>query len=242
MAESTFTEKKRQHYIPQFYLRNFSCADSKNNIGLFHFNTVRDTIAFSAIKSQAFEPYYSGKDGTIEDALGKFEQQAAPLIDKIISEKYVPNLGTQEHVLLQYFTLLTELRNPSLPNHLQESFSQTMKTAYSKNDEFKEFFEDHMIVFDREYLITLGMKHLDMHMAFTSDLEYKLILNETTYPFIISDNPVIKYNQFLEARKRPENVTGYSTQGLQILLPLSPHCLMLFSIRGSTKSARKRHE
>jgi hypothetical protein len=60
-----------------------------------------------------------------------------------------------------------------------------------------------------------------------SDLKYKILINLTDIPFITSDNPVVKYNQYLESRKWKHSKTGYASIGLQIFLPLNHKKLIL---------------
>ncbi|ADB42934.1 DUF4238 domain-containing protein [Spirosoma linguale] len=63
----------------------------------------------------------------------------------------------------------------------------------------------------------------------TSDLKCKLLINRTTTPFIISDNPAVKYNQFLENKNWSGAVTAYGSKGLQIFIPISPkHLIILY--------------
>jgi hypothetical protein len=54
-----------------------------------------------------------------------------------------------------------------------------------------------------------------------TDLDIKLLVNRTKKPFISSDFPVVKYNQFLEKSKWKLSKTGYGTVGLQIIIPLN---------------------
>jgi hypothetical protein len=64
---------------------------------------------------------------------------------------------------------------------------------------------------------------------FVLDLQYKLLENKTGRLFITSDNPTVRYNQFLERRGPQFGTTGWQCKGLQIFLPLGPrHLLMLY--------------
>jgi hypothetical protein len=68
-----------------------------------------------------------------------------------------------------------------------------------------------------------------------SDLDYKLLLNNTDKPFISSDFPIVKYNQFLEQAKWQHSKTGYGTVGLQVFIPLNSELLLLFFDSGIYK-------
>ena len=59
------------------------------------------------------------------------------------------------------------------------------------------------------------------------DLKPILLQNRTRQGFITSDNPVVFYNQLLEARDFASN-TGLQSVGLQIFLPISPAYAVFF--------------
>jgi hypothetical protein len=64
---------------------------------------------------------------------------------------------------------------------------------------------------------------------FALDLKWKLLENRTRRLFIASDNPAVRYNQFLEKRHFLASNTGVASKGLQIFLPIGPrHMLMLY--------------
>ena len=58
------------------------------------------------------------------------------------------------------------------------------------------------------------------------DLDVKVLINRTDKAFITSDNPVAKYNQFME-RMRPETY-GLGARGLQLFFPLSPQIGVMY--------------
>jgi len=64
------------------------------------------------------------------------------------------------------------------------------------------------------------------------DLKGKLLLNQTGVPFITSDNPVVRYNQFLEHRVPGGTNTGLATKGLQVFLPVAPDCYFMLYDQG----------
>jgi len=58
------------------------------------------------------------------------------------------------------------------------------------------------------------------------DLGMHLVLSNGERHFITSDNPVVLYNQYYEGMK-DMSFTGFVNTGLQIFIPLSPHCLLI---------------
>jgi hypothetical protein len=59
-------------------------------------------------------------------------------------------------------------------------------------------------------------------------LSCKLLLNKTDIPFITSDNPAVKYNQFLENKGLEQGTTGLAAKGFQIFFPIHPSLMLIF--------------
>lgn len=79
-------EKKKQHFVPKLLLRHFSNKIKKAKINIFNVETEFYRVN-CPLDSQAQEDYFYGEDKVIEDALGKIEDSAAPIIAEIIKEK-----------------------------------------------------------------------------------------------------------------------------------------------------------
>ena len=77
------TEKKNQHYLPKFYLRNFSYYNNEKQIGLYNiFNSF--FIHQAKLKTQGSKNFYYGKDGIIENFLSEHEGRFAKIVKEII--------------------------------------------------------------------------------------------------------------------------------------------------------------
>ena len=64
-------ENKRQHFVPQNYLKEFS--HDGVNIGVFHVESEKCVEKPAPINSQAQESYFYGKDLTLEKQLSELE-------------------------------------------------------------------------------------------------------------------------------------------------------------------------
>ncbi len=105
------TDKKRQHYVPKFYLRNFSVEGNGKQIGIF--NTNQELyIQNGALAKQAYMPFFYGKDGKIEDLLSLQEGEASSVIREIINTGKLPLYNSLEYKILLLFVILTASRNP----------------------------------------------------------------------------------------------------------------------------------
>src|SRR5690242_4660264 len=120
------TERKNQHYVPKFYLRNFAIDTNKKQIRLF--NTNRDLFIKAApIKSQASSNFYYGKDGKVEAALSELEGEMAMIVKEVINTEDRFKYRSEKHGSLLAFIVSTELRNPIRVNTHNKVTDMMMK-------------------------------------------------------------------------------------------------------------------
>ena len=77
------SEKKKQHFIPRFYLKNFSYENDGKSIGIWLKGT-NHYIKRGNLKNQAYCNYFYGKDVTLENELSELEDNAASIIFQIL--------------------------------------------------------------------------------------------------------------------------------------------------------------
>lgn len=219
------TDKKNQHYIPKFYLRNFSFEQNQKQIGIYHLSN-SFFYQKAKLKTQGSKTFYYGQDGTLEDNLSKVEGIISRSIRRIITTTELPPTKSEDHLNLLYFTALTHLRNPVAINQFKDSIEQ-MRSALLEEDSRTDI--DRLIPsMSHEQAIQIALSPIGQIVDIMSDLDYKLIINKSDYPFISSDFPVVKYNRFLEKLKWQHGKTGYGTVGLQIFIPLNPNIMIVF--------------
>lgn len=219
------TDKKNQHYIPKFYLRNFSFNSNKKQIGVFHLNS-SFFYQTAKLKTQGSKDFFYGHDGEIEDSLAEIEGHLATVIHDIISTDECPKKKSKEHIELLAFVGLTHLRNPVLIESIKESHEamrQHILELDPKSDANKV-----VPNMSHEEVVKIALSGIKDVIDNISDLDYKLLVNKTNTPFLTSDFPVVRYNRFLEFRKWSHGKTGYAQIGLQIFIPLSPTVMIVF--------------
>lgn len=216
--------KKNQHYIPKFYLRNFSFENDKKQIGIFNIAN-KYFYQKATLKNQGSRNFFYGNDGDVEDKLAKIEGIISRIILQIIDSEEIPKVNSDDYFNLCLFIVLTDLRNPVrveiMKGKLEVMKEELLKTDSSINlDKFMPTPSHEKIV------KALLSNTLEMTNSIT-DLQCKLLINRTNIPFIASDYPVIKYNQFLEMHKWEHSKIGYETVGLQIFVPLNSKLTLL---------------
>ena len=104
------TEKKNQHYLPKFYLRNFSYYNNEKQIGLYNiFNSF--FIHQAKLKTQGSKNFYYGKDGIIENFLSEHEGRFAKIVKETAQECNLPyyEYKTMRSAVIAHFKHLKEL-------------------------------------------------------------------------------------------------------------------------------------
>lgn len=211
--------KKNQHFVPRFYLKNFSNDKKKNFIGLFNIDS-EVYIKNAKLKTQASRDYFYGKDGKVEDLFGIIENKVSPIISDIIKEEELPKFKSTEYQELLLFTLFQSTRTEHYFETHNETFEKIDMVVYGeKTGNFNLEDEIPKLIVEQIYKFVLPV---------VKDLHYVLLKNGTNEEFITSDHPVVKYNQFLEKRNAHGGITGFLTKGLQIFLPISPQLCILY--------------
>lgn len=233
------TEKRNQHYIPKFYLRNFSFEANQKQIGVFNI-TNQVFIQRAKLKTQGSKNFFYGEDGKIEDSLSIIEGELATAIKSIIQSEKLPEKLSREHFELMTFLTLTDFRNPVRIQSMTGMFDNMKKRL----NELDPNFDTSKVLpeYTHEETVKQSLSFTREIIEITADLDYKLLINNTKTPFLTSDFPIIKYNQFLEQKKWPNSKSGYGVTGLQIFVPITPKHVILFFDSGIYKVGFKRQQ
>ena len=199
--------------------------NNKKQIGVFNILS-QFYYPKANLKHQGSENFFYGVDGVIEDNLSVIEGDLARIIKIVLQTNQVPKKESEDHIDLLFFVALTDLRNPVRIEGTKMMF-QEMASRLRELDEDADI-ERFVPSMTHEEVIARSFSGLKDVVTIILDLDYKLLFNKTAKPFISSDFPVVKYNQYLEAKKWPLSKTGYGLTGLQILIPLSSDVAILF--------------
>jgi hypothetical protein len=227
--------QENQHYVPKLYLRLFSNENCLKDIGIFNINT-GFSFDKASIKGQAYKSFFYGKDLTVEKELSKIENYTSICFNDIIGNNSLPPKSINYKNILLKFVLLFELRNPVGAQNLEDS----MNLLINKFPNFPKIPDGYKIKIDNPVLILMSL--WDKTLDCCKDLQIKLLINKTSVPFITSDNPMIKYNQFLERHKYIAGITGLGTRGLQIFFPISSAHMLIFYDSTTYKIGNKRDD
>ncbi len=231
----TAPKKKKQHYVPRFLLKNFS-TNKRTVRGI----ALESRIAFEkgGIAEQCYEDYFYGKDGELENSFAAEEGKIAGLLQDLSQEglESIPVDDLRSIVFFMHYQHYRTFSAAEYVDNLADAHAKALiKTALP-------------ITLENGHVVTEGDLDLvevkspmpqitSLHLAagFTPlllDLEIKFLLRGDLPGFMISDNPVAFYNQFMEHHgdlRQCRGSTGLAVKGLQMFLPVSPNvCIAVY--------------
>lgn len=212
---------RNQHYLPQFYLRNFSFKQN-NTIGLYNLKNSK-YINNAPIKHQSSRPFYYGYDGNIENIFSRLEFKLANYIrSNIINNNNDFKIDNPDYI----YELITMflVRNPKhieSHNNFVELFEKELKNILP-NKQFPPLNRK-----SHQDSVNSALSMYNEINDIIKDLNIHFLINKTKDEFISSDSPVVRYNQFFEYKKYIESGLGFNNLGLQLFLPISSKICMI---------------
>lgn len=220
------SNKKNQHFVPRFLLRNFSAGNDRKSIGVWVIES-EAYIPRASIKHQACIDYFYGKGQELENAFETIEGHVAPLFKHIATKRHLPERFSEEHIGLVGFVVSLSLRTQYQADSVNENADALFKAAFRDDPRVKGEL-DHLAI-RSDGAPALALSSLEHCVIVSLDLDYKMLDNKTNHKFITSDNPVIKCNQFYGYRDSLRGHLGFASAGLQLLLSIDPNtCLLLY--------------
>lgn len=209
--------KKKQHYIHRFYLKYFSRNSSGTHISLYNIHSKRH-IQLADLRHQCYENYFYGKgDESIEEELSVIEGFASQALNDIASNLMLPsNMEHLQH--LRLFTFIQSARTFRSAKETNDFVNFQANAIMKRDNRVKDIANKVRIQSDNAAI--LNIRTFLKSIPIVQDLRCKLLVNETRIPFVTSDQPVIRYNQFAEQKGFLGGSLGVACQGLQIFFPI----------------------
>jgi len=220
-------EKKQQHFVPQFYLRNFS--EDKTHINAY--NVLTKKTNYTQIKTSCRENYFYGKNLKVEEFLCDMENIQAKIVREIILAKNVDLSSSDNHGFLLFFLLLQKIRTQTAKKDsdlfLNHSFNQYIKPMMRNNKDFEKYSDEYiqgLKIVSPDFFYKTGIPLALESFFAIMDLQPIIIEIKSNKEFITSDTPVI-FNNYVDFKEYP--LLSLVSPGLQIICPLT-NKLMLF--------------
>lgn len=221
---------KKQHFVPQFYLKNFSISQSR--IGFYRFadDLYRREVPISSI---LFENWLYDQDNSYELTLSSIESQwnksLNNLLNVIDKNQDYKKIDQIDLLNVLSFISFSEVRT-SKRIHGQKFVLRKMIDDLRRRlgeDNFKKIpmFDN----IDLDYIPTqINLEMGTELFKLLLDLDWLFVINRTTRDFITCDAPVASINPYL-LRRQWKSGFGSGAIGLQKIFPLSRRiCLCLY--------------
>lgn len=209
--------KSKHHFVPQLYLRAFQSAPKR--IHLYNLNK-SVAVENASLRDQCYKRRLYGPTNQTEDNLAVLEGHVAPVLRSIAADSALPLAGSEGQEILLAFVALQLLRTTAAARRVNVGIDKMMKQAYSRDSRLADVDMDiEAVQFGYGDPVLASLHNLPLMMDAISDLMPHLVVS-TEKPFITSDNPAFRYNQYCEEIQHM-GITGALNRGLQIFMPLT---------------------
>lgn len=222
-------KKKRQHYVPRLILREFSTDRLSTSVLVLESGEV---IHRASIATQCYENYFYGEDGKVENAIADVEAEFSTLMGDR-SPARLESLSDVQLAVLSFFVQLQRGRTVAAAKQMQAMNDAFMRVVFGRDPRLRELgidLEKVSIGYERPQAEALYYAAMTWPMLL--DLKVKFLVPSGRLGFVVSDHPVIDYNQYAEHHSFYRNLsgtTGLGLKGLQLFLPLAPRlCIAMF--------------
>lgn len=215
-------EKKKQHYIPKFYMRLFTNDNKFLAVNNVLTKKIYDRVPY---ENQCYKDYFYGKDGVLENQLSNMETEWSIIIKKALNKEV---LSDNDLNSLKKFALYQRQRTLAEEMHNIQTRKEIMVVQAKMYLENKGIEYDDKIVEEicSEYVsekITPAetLQFSNEYLNEISDLNVVIIEYQTQQELFSSDAPVVSINPFHQPS------IGYACMGLIMLFPISPHMIVV---------------
>lgn len=217
---------KRQHYVPQFYLKNFTINGRK--IQAYNLATKKFSIVnCSEICSR---DYFYGQMPAMERSFSGLESECSRIMSNIIKENNLSKITVHDYCILLFLISFQYARTLKLKKEVEQYFNELSNNIFRSIIDGKNL----RIVVNGPIHAFAIKSIMERGPYLIKDLTPILFVNFTKRDFITSDNPIVLYNSFFNNPEGhflypPSGTNGLQSPGLQIFWPLdTKHMLVLY--------------
>ena len=217
---------KFQHYVPRFYLKQFSNKSKSNIYFIYCYDKTNSKIFPTNINRAAGSNYYYDEKDLpfkpMERTLTNIESKYKVIHKKILKFQDLSILRLNELIMFGIFIVTQEIRTPGLRELMKSIIKVFKKTSEEKEwdlseelkNQIERNLEDEKL---KEYQISM-FNNLAEFVFFIIQMKWLLLKNKTDYPLWTSDNPIVRWNPI---DLSPYGNLGYLSRGIEINFPLS---------------------
>lgn len=213
---------KNQHYVPKFYLRNFSRDPQRRSVSLLNLASQK-YVPVASVRDQCAEDYFYDRTGRGEAAFGGIEGAMAAKFRELLKAPSF-SLRPLDKFLYCFFIGLQDARTARAEKEFFELTAgvESYKTEFAKRVGVTP--KPEKLPTRQEALLRIAVVARAFLMLL--DLTFVVVRNESGHEFITSDHPVVRRNNFILPNGRPA-LRGFANSGLIIFLPINPETMLL---------------
>lgn len=211
---------KRQHYVPQLYLRQFAAVRGAKNPQIYSLDKTNQRVHRTSIRNVAAElHFYERSDRGIEKALQRLEDLFVEPYRRLLTIETPKDLTTEEVGAIVVFLAVQWIRTREHRETIKSTtveMEKAMKASGAECDPaLTDISEDTL-----RRLHVHGISGLTEHAsAIMLQMKWILCTNRSPMPLWTSDNPIALHNS------RPAGLVGslgLMCRGIELYFPLSP--------------------
>jgi hypothetical protein len=220
---------KNQHFLPQHYLRLFSC-DGGKNVAITRIEPLKFVVG--SISGQCQEDWFYRDDGELDDWLKETEGAYGDLLPKIIRTKTLDDEQRMAcHFLAALFCVRTKKAAQVHGLFTRRVFFDVVNEGIKRGEVPPAPPDWSMDTVAVKGVSGFLVKHVlfECFLEMTT-LQCKLIEPNLGSYFITSDHPAVCMNQLFqrESGTSGRSYAGFSRAGFQLVLPVSPTLGLFF--------------
>lgn len=217
-----------QHYLPQFYMRNFSkmiTKKKKKRIAMVSFYQFKDEIlSMGSTASICFEKFFYDEDNQVEDYLGQKEGVWGDSIKRVIENDNCI-LDNKDKRLLKEFAVFQYCRTLMARDYARDYFKELLFNIEKIKDEetINDKTTQEIDGISKEICAADLLKGCKQLTTDINDLKVSIVTVHGEIPLITSDAPIIIINPFCSH----SSGFGLAMIGIVLMFPISDHKLII---------------
>lgn len=215
-------EKKRQHYVPRFYLKAFS-EDTEEPYYLYCFDKPQDKVFRSSTTKIAQSEYFYDltEEQYLENKFAEMEGLFSDAHKKLIDSKEAAALSPEERRVMAVFLSHQHIRTRKFRDILMQASERTLEVVDEEegSESARQAVEAGTTERGaKEWQAKLMANALEGFADILYRMDWFLFVNKTEYPLWTSDHPIAVFNPI---NPEPDPEKGIERLGSKVHVPLS---------------------
>jgi hypothetical protein len=216
-SEIDLASNKNQHFVPKTHFKPFSVDAAGRAIHVFNLDKMQAFLN-APVRNQCSRDYFYGRDERLETAIQTVEGAYAKCVNQLCE-----NAGANpwREAVLKRFIYLQHLRTETVAKVSAEHAMAiaTVRGSDMPVPSYKDAVSSGVIS---------AMQYYAQTMAMVDDLKLRIVRNETSLPFLTSDDPVVMTNRWHFQSHMTSGLSfGSANAGILFFLPLTPRLLAI---------------